>query len=269
MESLKLAVIGKDVSQSDSPRIHSFIAAATGRKVDYVALSVSETEFEERICGLFCGLDGFNVTIPYKISVIPYLVRLQGDAQIFGAVNTVKTSDKSGYNTDGSGFALMLKNGGADVKDKKVLLLGAGGAGRSAAKKLSDGGAQVFIYDKSYEKARGVAAEFKAVTALRDLSAARYYAIINATGVGMHDTEGVSPVDGSLTELCDTAVDLIYRPRQSKFLRIAANYGKKTINGEAMLFYQAYFSQCIYFGISPDEDEAKRLFAKYKEVFGQ
>ena len=55
MESLKLAVIGKDVSQSDSPRIHSFIAAATGRKVDYVALSVSETELEERICGLFCG----------------------------------------------------------------------------------------------------------------------------------------------------------------------------------------------------------------------
>lgn len=72
MESLKLAVIGKDVSQSDSPRIHSFIAETTGRKVDYVALSIPEREFAECVCGLFCGLDGFNVTIPIKFQL--YLI---------------------------------------------------------------------------------------------------------------------------------------------------------------------------------------------------
>lgn len=266
MQSLNLAVVGKDVSKSDSPRIHAFIAENTGRRVNYVKLSIPEQEFGKRIESLFGQFDGFNVTIPYKLSVIPYLSELRGDAKVFGAVNTVKTSDKSGYNTDGQGFSLMLKNGGVEVGGRDVLLLGAGGAGRSVAKKLTDAGAEVFLYDKSYERAEQVASEFGGITALRNLSAKRYFAIVNATGVGMHKTEGVSPVDEDIIKLCDTAVDLIYTPRKSKFLQIAESSGKKIINGEAMLFYQAYYSQCVYFGTLPDGAQAKFLFKKYTEA---
>ena len=265
MKTLKLAVIGKDVSKSLSPQIHNFIAQKTGNKISYERISVAEDRFESEIEKLLSELDGFNVTIPYKLSVIPHLNEIVGDAKIFGAVNTVCPHDRKGYNTDGMGFMLMLEVEGVDVKNKSVLLLGAGGAGRSVAKKLLDGGASVFIYDKNYQNAKAVANEFKGVTAIEKLENKPYYVVINATGVGMHATEGISPVDAELISLCEVAVDLIYVPPVSRFLEIANELGKKTVNGEQMLFYQAYYSQCIYFGKSADAKQAKLLYTQYKE----
>lgn len=264
MKTLNLAVIGKDVSKSASPQIHSFIAENMGNKITYEKVSLPEAENfspEE----LFKKYDGFNVTIPYKLTIIPYLEKVTGDAKVFGAVNTVTTADKSGYNTDGLGFMLMLKNNGVSVGGKKVLLLGAGGAGRSVAKKLTDAGAEVFVYDKFYENALKIAKEF-GITALQQPEVKAYDIIINATGIGMHKTEGVSPVGEELLSLCSVAVDLIYTPVKSEFLRIAEGLGKKIINGEAMLFYQAYYAECIYFGVDPDDNQAKTLFKKYSEV---
>ncbi len=265
MKTLELAVIGKDVSKSLSPQIHNFIAQKTGNKIRYESISIPENEFENRIENLLNKLDGFNVTIPYKLSIIPHLNSVEGDAEIFGAVNTVKTDVKSGYNTDGLGFMLMLEVEGVDVKDKTVLLLGAGGAGRSVAKKLSDGDAKVFIYDRNYQNACAVANEFSGITALENIDVKPYFAVINATGVGMHKTEGISPVGAELIDLCEVAVDLIYVPPISKFLEIANALGKKTVNGEQMLFYQAYYSQCIYFGKNADAKQAKTLYTQYKE----
>lgn len=261
----KLAVIGKDVSKSLSPEIHNFIAKHTGNKLTYEKLSVAEYDFAEFADKLFKEYDGFNVTIPYKIKIMPYLEKIEGDAQSFGAVNTVRVSDKSGYNTDGLGFMLMLKNNGVCVTGKKILLLGAGGAGRSVAKKLSDGGAEVFVYDVNAENSKKIAKEFSRVTALKSIDNKPYYAIINASGIGMHKTEGISPVGEDIVKLCDIAIDLIYTPEKSEFLRLAESCGKCIINGLAMLFYQAYYAQCIFFERAADEAEAKELFAKFTE----
>ncbi len=263
---MKLAVIGKDVSKSVSPEIHSFIAEKLGKSISYDKISVPEDEFGDRISGLLGAYDGVNVTIPYKLTVMPHLKKICGDAKVFGAVNTVKTSDLSGYNTDGLGFALMLKNNGVEVKGKKVLLLGAGGAGRSAAKKLLDCGAEVYIYDKSSTNAKTVASEFEGVKYLENINLTPYYVVINATGVGMHKTEGVSPVGKELILQCEIAVDLIYVPETSEFLRIAKELGKKTVNGEAMLFYQAYYADCVFFGLTPSADTAKALFEEFLKV---
>ncbi len=265
METLNLAVIGKDVSKSTSPQIHTFIAEHMGNRVNYKKISVPEDEFENRIEGFFDELDGFNVTIPYKLSVMPHLKIIQGDAKTFGAVNTVRTHDRVGDNTDGLGFSLMLKLNGVEVCGKEVLLLGAGGAGRSVAKKLSDSGAKVSVYDKREENVSALASEFCGITPLTEVEEKPYFMVVNATGVGMHKTEGLSPVGENVLKLCSVAVDLIYTPRKSRFLEIAESFGKKIINGEAMLFYQAYYSECIYFGVRPDENEAKRLFEKYTE----
>lgn len=264
MKSLNLAVIGKDVSKSDSPRIHEFIAKRTGNAVSYTRLSVPEERFEKVAEKLFAEYDGFNVTIPYKLAIIPYLKKICGDAEVFGAVNTVKTSDRSGYNTDGLGFDLMLKNNGVNVRGERALLLGAGGAGRSVAKKLADAGADVSVYDRRLDSALAVAKDF-GVTAIKELSAERYFAVINATGIGMHGTEGISPADEKLLSLCSVAVDLIYTPKKSRFLEIAESLGKKAVNGEAMLFYQAYYSECVYFGLAPDGAQAKKLFKQFTE----
>ena len=264
MKAFNLAVIGKDVSKSLSPEMHSFIAEKLGYKIDYKKISVPEDRFEEEVDSLFENLDGFNVTIPYKLTIINHLNKICGDALSFGAVNTVKSKERLGYNTDGLGFSLMLENGGVEVNGKKVLLLGAGGAGRSAAKKLSDAGALVYIYDVNRENSRKVAGEFKGV-ALDAVKPNDYYLIVNATGIGMHKTEGISPVGEDILKSCSVAVDLIYTPEKSAFLSLAEELGKKIINGSAMLFYQAYFAACIYFGREANASEAKKLFEEYKE----
>lgn len=259
----RLAVIGKDVSKSASPQIHSFIAKKLNLELEYGAISVPEEEFGGRIGEILKSYDGLNVTIPYKLSIIPRLKHTVGDAVAFGAVNTVDTHSLTGYNTDGEGFALMLSNEGVCPSGKDVLVIGAGGAGRSVAAKLCESGAKTFIYDKNFDGARAVASEFTGVTALEKIPLTPYYAVINASGVGMHKSEGLSPAGGDLLSLCEVAADLIYVPARSKFLEIAASYGKKIINGLAMLFYQAYFAECIFFGRTPDENEAKKLFEEY------
>ncbi len=262
---MRLAVIGKDVSKSLSPEIHDFIAKSSGNSLTYEKVSVPENEFNESIEKFFGKYDGFNVTIPYKLNIIPYLKSVEGDARTFGSVNTVRGSDASGHNTDGLGFMLMLDNGGVKVGGRDILLLGAGGAGRSVAKKLADAGAHVFVYDKRVEMAKRISEEFPAVAAIERVTPMPYYAVINATGIGMHATEGISPLGEDTLALCDVAVDLIYEPAKSEFLRIAEGCGKRIINGLAMLFYQAYYAQCIFFNKPADGAEAKRLFDLFKE----
>lgn len=260
---MRFAVIGKDVSKSSSPYMHAFIASRLGAEITYDKISVPENEFESKIDGLLKEYDGLNFTIPYKLTVIPHLKRIVGDAKTFGAVNTVKTDALTGYNTDGLGFELMLKNNGVNAKGRKVLIIGAGGAGRSVAKKLLDCGAEVYIYDRTAERAADVAEEFTGVVAVEEIQLTPYYAVINASGVGMHNTEGVSPVGLDLLELCEVAVDLIYVPAKSEFLRLAETLGKKIVNGESMLFYQAYYAECVYLDLNPSAEVAKALFEEY------
>ena len=264
---IKLAVIGKDVSKSTSPQMHGFIAKELGLEITYEKISVPEEQFESRISELLKEYDGLNVTIPYKLSIIPHLKNLSGDAPAFGAVNTVVTKTLTGYNTDGLGFMQMLENNGIEVAGARVLLLGAGGAGRSVAKKLSDAGAKVEIFDKNAANARAVAEEFEGVTAIDLVTEKPYKLIINATGVGMHKTVGISPVPAEILEGCEVAVDLIYEPEKSEFLHIAETKGKKIVNGRAMLFYQAYYSDCYYFNLKPSAKIAAELFEKYLKVF--
>ena len=179
----KLAVIGKDVSQSVSPQIHNFIAKNIGLEMTYDKLSISESEFENRAEELFEIYDGFNVTIPYKLTVIPHLKEIVDDARSFGAVNTVLTSTRQGFNTDGLGFELMLRLNGIEVNGAEALLLGAGGAGRSVAKKLLDGGARVEVYDRNADNAQNLAKEFEGVTAISEVMVKERDIIINATVV--------------------------------------------------------------------------------------
>ncbi len=278
---LKLAVVGKDVSQSISPPVHKFILSRLGEDCTYEKLSIPPAEFSARAEELFARYDGFNVTIPYKAEILPYLKGLQGDGLSFGVVNTVLTKERLGDNTDGFGFMTMLENEGVFVKGKRVLVLGAGGAGRSCIKKLAEAGAEVFAFSRTAARVKQVYDEFGCFTPLSAINREEGFdAVINCTGIGMHDTVGQTPnvlwTDGSISPVgeeflsrCQTAIDLIYVPKQSEFLRIAKGLGKRTINGEAMLFYQAYLSDCIYLRRKPDRAEAKALWEEYQKHEGE
>ena len=140
---LKLCVIGKDVSQSQSPAMHTFLLNKMGADCSYEAVSIPPAEFSARAEALFETYDAFNVTIPFKGDIMPYLTSIEGDAKAFGAVNTVLSKERRGFNTDGLGFMLMLENAGVNVAGKSVLVLGTGGAGRSCLKKLMEHGARL------------------------------------------------------------------------------------------------------------------------------
>ncbi|MCD8205469.1 MAG: iron-containing alcohol dehydrogenase [Clostridia bacterium] len=263
-EPVRLALIGRDVSKSTSDKIHEFICEKLGYDAVYDKVSVPEDEFEDKIERVMEEYDGFNVTIPYKLTILTHIKKLVGDAEVFGAVNTVITGPREGRNTDGDGFMLMLKNAGVDAEGRSVLLIGSGGAGRSVAKKLRDEGCLVDVYSIDRAGAEDLADKFGCVV-LDSLTPRHYDIIINATGVGMHESEGVSPVERDVIRCCGVAVDLIYEPKESAFLTIAREEGLKTLNGEAMLFYQAYFSDCAYLGLEPRASTAKKLYIAYEK----
>ncbi len=259
---MRLGLIGKDVSKSHSPKIHTFILKELGVECEYETMSVSPSDFDSAMRRLLGDFDGFNVTIPYKRDVMEYLDEIKGDALRFGAVNTVVCEKGAGYNTDGAGFLQMLKSSGVSIKDKKILVLGAGGSGRSTAVALKRGGAQVELFQRNQEKLLETCRELS-LTPCQDVEGGGYDILVNCTGVGMHDKEGLSPVTKKAFLGASAAVDLIYEPKESEFLRLARVEGLKTVNGAAMLFYQAYFADCLYLGRKPDEGQAETLYEKY------
>lgn len=260
---LKLAVVGKDVSQSLSPVIHKFIAERTGNGLLYDKISIPPEAFEAEIPQILKEYDGLNVTVPYKIRIVPYLKDLKGDAGLCGAVNTVLCRGLSGYNTDGDGFMASLEAENINISGKSALVLGAGGAGRIVAEKLSACGAEVSVYDRHPEKSAAEAARNPKIKPLENLLNRPYFAVVNATGTGSGLTAGQSPAGKELLNLCTVAIDLVYRPARTEFLKTARECGKKAVNGLGMLFFQAYSAQCVFFGKEPSESEARRLFKEY------
>ena len=263
-KKLRLGLIGKDVSQSQSERIHAFILKELGVECEYERFSVPPTEFDNVMRRLMGDFDGFNVTIPYKRDVMEYLDEVVGDAFLYGAVNTVVTADAKGYNTDGLGFLQMLEDGGIQVQDKKILILGGGGSGRSSAMALKLAGARVYMYQRRREKLEETCREL-GIAAANSAEEGGYDILVNCTGVGMHDSEGLSPVTAAAFAGAEAAIDLIYQPAESEFLRLAKAQGLKILNGAAMLFYQAYYADCLYLGITANKAQAADFYAKYTQ----
>lgn len=272
VEKLHLGLIGKDVSLSKSDRIHTFILKEFGVECEYEKVSAGADGFDFAMRRLLGDFDGFNVTIPYKRDVMEYLDETAGDAFLFGSVNTVVSATRVGYNTDGLGFLLTLKTAGISVNGKRVLVLGGGGSGRSSAAALKKAGATVCMYQRNTEKLQETCRELGVIAATNaddenGIYGGKFAVVINCTAVGMHDSVGVSPVDGRAFQGVETAVDLIYNPEKTAFLQLAEQSGSKILNGKAMLFYQAYYADCLYLGIEPSESQAEAFYKKYLQNF--
>ena len=266
-KKLRLGLIGKDVSKSTSGRAHTFILNEFGVECVYEKFSVAPDELDGVVRCLLGDFDGFNVTIPYKRDIFEYLDEVVGEAMDCGAVNTVLSLSRQGFNTDGAGFALTLQTAGVEIENKRVLVLGIGGSGRSVAVALRNLGAKVFAYRRDRAELMEVCEQLQ-LQAVDNPEVGGFDIIINCTGVGMHDSVGCSPVTERAFVGASVAVDLIYEPKESEFLRLAKLQGLQTLNGEAMLFYQAYYADCLYLGRAASVDEAKDLYRKYVEKYG-
>ncbi len=261
---LRLGLVGKDVSQSTSHRVHAFILNSFGYGCEYEKISASPDGFDAAMRYFLGDFDGFNVTIPYKKDVMEYLDGVVGDAISFNAVNTVVCATGKGYNTDGEGFLLMSRLAGLSFAGKRVLVLGGGGAGRSTAVVVKKSGGQVFLYQRNREKLQETC-EALGLTPVASPESGGFDILVNATGVGMHDTVGQSPVTKKAFFGAEAAIDLIYYPVESEFLRLAKAEGLKTLNGAPMLFYQAYYADCLFLGIAPNDKQAEALYIGYQK----
>lgn len=221
---MQCGLLGRKLGHSYSPQIHGQLAS-----YDYSLFEKEPEELEGFLKnGNFVGL---NVTIPYKKDVIPFLDQLSPVARRLGAVNTiVRWGDGSlvGHNTDYFGFRYLVQQSGLDVRGKKVLVLGSGGASNTAVAALQELGARVVIISRSGENNYG------------NLHLhANASVIVNTTPVGMYPNTGVSPIDLGCFPQLEGVLDVVYNPARTQILLDAENRGLVAMNGLWMLVAQA------------------------------
>ena len=262
----KLCVIGDPVLHSRSPLIQNAMLAELGLDYLYMAQYVPRGGAAAWLEAAKCaGYAGFNATMPHKLELVPLMDELGEDARMYGAVNTVVLRDgrASGHNTDGRGFVRALADMGVEPGGLRVLLLGAGGAAKSVALKLAQCGAeQVFICNRTAERAAGLCAQgpegrlTPAELAPETLCrlAAQCDLVVNCTSRGM---EGAAEDFEDLSFLerlpAGAAVcDLIYAPAETALLKTARELGHPAQNGLGMLIYQGVYALELFTGVALD-----------------
>ena len=264
------AVIGDPVEHSLSPCFQN--AAFQHLKLDfiYVAFTVKAEDLGDAISGVrSLGIYGLNVTMPHKISVIKYLDELDERADRIKSVNTIlnRNGKLIGYTTDGIGVLNALKYNGIDPEGKKVVILGAGGAARSASYALSEVAGELVILNRTIERARNLASKVRKLIGshvngkwdgLTEESLRREVReadiLINATPVGMSPDVNGTLVEKSLLHPDMVVFDMIYHPLKTRLLREAEEVGAKTINGLSMLIHQGAASFEIWTGVEAPVD---------------
>ena len=277
-------LIGNPISKSLSPVIHNNYYELVRQNNIYLIFNVEE-EYLEEVVKTFKILDikGFNVTLPHKIKIIEYLDSISDDAKILGAVNTVKNYNGKliGYNTDGLGFLKSLELLNIDVKNKTILVLGAGGAANAISISLAmEGAKKIVVCNRTISKGKNLAlrilrkfpktmVEYDNLD-LRNVEKEKINMIVNCTSVGMYPYVDVSPI--SLNGFSKNLIvyDLIYKPRKTKLIKLAEHKGYYTINRLSMLINQALLSQEIWFGkknhtFLNNYNEIKRILETFVE----
>lgn len=261
-----VGVIGLPISHTLSPLMHNSLFSFLDMDWVYLPFEVKPSALKSAIFGLSSlGIIGCNVTIPHKIEVMKYLTHINEKAKRIGAVNTIlfKEEETIGFNTDGDGFIASLKNIGYDLKDKNVLLLGAGGAARAIAISLQDTGIKrLSIFDKQKERTKDLVSSIDNVDSisldkvetLKDIDL-----LINATTCGMKEIDPL-PCDVSLIHSDIFVYDIIYK--KTRLLEEAEKNGAKTMNGREMLIFQGALSFEIWTGIYPPVDVMRKAIEK-------
>jgi shikimate dehydrogenase len=250
------AVIGDPIEHSLSPKIYNTTFQHLKLDYTYVAFRVSEKNLDDAVIGIRAlGIHGLNVTMPLKTKIIPHLDELDPDAEAIGAVNTIlnKKGKLTGYNTDGLGAFSALKANGCYLGNKKILILGAGGASRAISYTFAKDAHEIVILNRTIERARELANDLHKIFGekirqgmlgeealekeLNDTDI-----LINATSLGMYPCENRTPVNRKFLRSDLTIFDLVYNPPETRLLKEAKAVGAKTVNGLAMLVHQAAFS---------------------------
>jgi len=249
------AVIGSPVEHSLSPALHNWVFKSLNIQAKYEKIKVLKTEIPEIVQRITTGnLDGINVTIPYKECIIGMLDEINPRAESIGSVNCVMRSNSKiiGNNTDWFGFTMALKNNEIEVFSRKeVIVLGAGGTGKSILFSLKQlGVTKIILLNRTIQKAKELQDEIISPYSLDDTKDVikNDSIIINTTPIGMQSNQ--SPIDLGLLHQNQILIDVIYIPLETAFLQLGNKIGAKTLNGLDMFIHQGLASLDLWFGES-------------------
>ena len=290
--TLTCGLIGNPVRHTLSPLIHNSIAAMKGINLVYVPFEVPKGGVKNAVRGANAlGIKGLNVTVPYKSDVIDNLVEVDPLAEGIGAVNTLVRTEGGfkGYNTDMSGLYHAMQDEGIVLDGECVVILGAGGVARPVAYLCASKGAEkVYVLNRTYEKAEAVAKEVNSALdeslgekiipmPLEDykelLEKEKRFFVVQCTSVGLFPDVNSAPIeDAEFYKHVYAAIDVVYKPLETKFMKMVKDAGGKVFSGLKMLLYQGIDAFELWFeeeGVKISKEEADIIYKSLMmEVLG-
>ena len=251
-------VIGNPIEHSLSPILHNYWITNNGIDAIYKKQKLNENQLEEFISQIRVKkINGINVTIPFKKTIIPYLDELSTEAQNTQSVNTIyfKENKIIGHNTDIFGFETSVKKFKYDLTNKEVFILGAGGVVPSiifALIKMQV--SKIIVSNRTKEKTDNLKNLFQNIETVDWGKVPNFDMIINATSVGLKKEDNIN-LDFSSISKNKFFYDVIYNPKETNFLKTGKKLGNLTLNGKLMFIYQALSAFNIWHGLKPGIDE--------------
>lgn len=278
-------LIGSPVGHSGSPAMYNYSFARTGVDAAYLAFDIPLEKVEEGLAALKTfKVGGFNITMPCKTAVAGLVDELSPAAKLIGACNTVTVSEDgklTGHNTDGIGFVRNLHEHGVEVKGKKLVVLGAGGAATAICVQAAlDGASEIAIFNRgqgdffpngqrTVEKLAQAVPGCKAtITPLEDKAALAAAVqgcdiLVNATKVGMKPLDGETLIDPALFRTDLVVADTVYNPRETRMIQEAKAAGcKAAVGGIGMLLWQGVAAYKLFTGKDmPAQEVLEKFFS--------
>ena len=259
----KYLVIGSPIEHSLSPKLHNYWIKINKIDAVYEKKKLKENEIKDIILDIKRNIiNGVNITVPFKQTVIPFLDRLSPEASTTRSVNTIYLNNGKlvGHNTDIEGFELGIKFRNFDLENKNIFILGAGGVVPSiifALHKMKV--SKITLSNRTKEKAESLKNLFKDIEIVEWGERIDFDMIINATSIGLKNEDGLN-FDYSANGPDKYFYDVIYNPKETLFLKRAKLFGNRTENGKMMFIYQAHQSFTIWNKVMPKiDDETTKL----------
>lgn len=265
-------IVANPIKHSFSPMMHNTAFQTLGIDDVYLAFEVNDDQLDDYITSVkTLNIKGFNISMPYKIKIMKYLDEMTQEAQLCQAVNTVKNENGKliGHISDGKGFFMSCVEKGWDIRNQKIVVLGAGGAACAIIVALAlQGAKEIIVYnrsDKQFIKELNDKLECPIVLkSLSDLESLKEdlkdtYLLIQTTGIGMEPNPDQCLIpDSSYLPTTLKVADIIYNPLETKLLTMAKEKGLEYMNGEGMILYQGAVSFEFWTGQKMPIPEVKK-----------
>lgn len=263
-----IGIFGDPVEHTLSPIIHNEAFKYLGLDYCYVPFHVKKEDLKNAIIAIKAlNIKGVNITVPHKEAVIQYLDEISDEAKYIGAVNTILNNEGilKGFNTDAQGFILSLKEESILIKEKNILILGAGGAAKAIVYGILKEGGKVYIYNRTLSKALEIKEKFanlgfiEVIPHIEQSINEKVDIIVNATSLGLKKNDPL-PLNPAFLLSKHIYYDIVYP--ETLLMNEAKKIGCKVVGGIGMLLWQAVEAFKIWTEVEPPVDVIKKTLNK-------